>query len=46
MRASALVVCAFDGSQREVIGEVDLPICVGPHQFIIIFPSHGYSSCL
>ncbi|XP_050915718.1 uncharacterized protein LOC127130797 [Lathyrus oleraceus] len=37
MRTNALIVQDFDGSQRQVIGEVDLPICVGPHQFIITF---------
>lgn len=37
MRSSALIVRAFDGYQREVIGELDLPICVGPHQFTITF---------
>lgn len=28
MRANALIVRAFDGSRRHVIGKVDLPICV------------------
>ncbi|XP_050876821.1 uncharacterized protein LOC127080547 [Lathyrus oleraceus] len=37
MRTSALIVRAFDGSRRQVIGEVDFPICVGPHQFDITF---------
>lgn len=37
MRVSALILRAFDGSRREVIGEVDFPICVGPHQFTITF---------
>lgn len=37
MQASALIVRDFDGSRREVIGEVDFPICVGPHQFTITF---------
>lgn len=37
MRASELIVRAFDGSRRQVIGEVDLPICVGLHQFTITF---------
>lgn len=30
MRASVLIVRVFDGSRREVIGEVDSSICVGP----------------
>lgn len=37
MRASVLVVRAFDGSRRKVISEVDLPIYVGPYQFTIYF---------
>lgn len=31
MRTNALIVRAFDGFGRQVIGEVDLPICVGSH---------------
>ncbi|XP_050919511.1 uncharacterized protein LOC127137057 [Lathyrus oleraceus] len=31
MKPSALVVKAFDGSRRTVIGEVELPILIGPH---------------
>ncbi|XP_050897515.1 uncharacterized protein LOC127104371 [Lathyrus oleraceus] len=30
MRPSALIVKAFDGSKRTVIGEIDLPILIGP----------------
>lgn len=37
MKTSALIVLAFDGSRRLVIREVDMPICVGPHQFNITF---------
>ena len=37
MRAIALVVNDFDNSRRQVIGEVDIPIKVGPHLFTIIF---------
>ncbi|XP_050877108.1 uncharacterized protein LOC127080861 [Lathyrus oleraceus] len=37
MRTNTLIVRAFNGSRRQVIGEVDLPICVGPHQFSITF---------
>ncbi|XP_050909727.1 uncharacterized protein LOC127123560 [Lathyrus oleraceus] len=37
MRTSALIVRAFDGSRRQVVGEVDLSICVGQHQFSITF---------
>lgn len=37
MRASALVVRSFDGSRRQVIGEVDLAIRVGPYLVTITF---------
>lgn len=49
MRASALIVRDFDGSRREIIGEVDFPIFVGPQQFIITFQvmdTHPAYSCL
>ena len=42
MRPSGIFVKAFDGSRKSVIGEVDLPIHVGPHFFQINFPGHGY----
>lgn len=37
MKASMLVVRAFDGSKRMVIEEFDLPIMVGPYTFLITF---------
>ena len=37
MKASILVVKAFDNSKRMVIGEVDLLIVVRPHMFIFTF---------
>ncbi|XP_050895562.1 uncharacterized protein LOC127102203 [Lathyrus oleraceus] len=37
MRLSALIVKAFDGSKRTVIGEIDLPILIGPQTFRITF---------
>jgi hypothetical protein len=37
MRHSGVVVRAFDGSRRSVIGEVDLPMMIGPHVFQITF---------
>ena len=49
MRPSGISVKAFDGSHKSVIGEVDLPIHIGPHLFQItfqvmdIFPAY---SCL
>ncbi|XP_050878639.1 uncharacterized protein LOC127082445 [Lathyrus oleraceus] len=37
MKPSALVVKAFDDSRRTVVGEVELPIQIGPHVFPINF---------
>ena len=37
MRDSKVIVKAFDGSKKTVIGEVDLPITIGPHTFQITF---------
>jgi len=37
LRPSSMVVRAFDGSQREVIGEIELPIQVGPCTFQVVF---------
>lgn len=37
VRPSSMIVKAFDGSRKSVMGEVDLPILVGPHEFIITF---------
>lgn len=37
MKPSELVVREFDGSRRTVIGEVDLPIKIGPHKYFITF---------
>ncbi|XP_028214973.1 uncharacterized protein LOC114397038 [Glycine soja] len=31
LRPSSMVVCAFDGSHREVKGKIDLPVQIGPH---------------
>lgn len=48
MKASMLMVRAFDASKRMVIGEVDLPIMVGRNTFLITFqvidikPSHNF----
>jgi len=36
-RASAMVVRAFDGSRREVIGEIELLVQVGPCTFQVVF---------
>jgi hypothetical protein len=37
MRHSGVIVRAFDGSRRSVMGEVDLPMTIGPHVFQITF---------
>ncbi|RDY04086.1 hypothetical protein CR513_12232, partial [Mucuna pruriens] len=37
LRTSSVVVRAFDGSKREVMGEITLPIYVGPTMFNIVF---------
>jgi len=33
LRPSSMVLQAFDGSRRDVRGEIDLPIEIGPHTF-------------
>lgn len=37
MKASMLVVKAFDSSKRMVIREFNLPIMVGPYKFMVTF---------
>jgi len=37
MEPSAMIVRAFDGSKREVMGEIELPVQIGPCIFQIIF---------
>jgi len=37
LRPSSMVVRAFDGSRRNVKGEIDLPIQIGPHVCQITF---------
>ncbi|KAI5425081.1 hypothetical protein KIW84_031036 [Lathyrus oleraceus] len=49
MRQSGVVVKAFDGSCKTVIGELELPIKIGPSDFRIIFQVmdiHPSYSCL
>jgi hypothetical protein len=49
MRQSGVVVKAFDGSHKTVIGEVDLPIKIGPSDFQVTFQVmdiHPSYSCL
>lgn len=37
MKHSWVVVKAFNGSKRTIIGEVDLPIMIGPQVFQVTF---------
>ena len=37
MCPSGIIVKAFDGSRKSVIGEVDFPIHIGLHLFLITF---------
>ncbi|XP_050919544.1 uncharacterized protein LOC127137099 [Lathyrus oleraceus] len=37
MKSSELIVRAFDGTRRIVIGEVNLPMKIGPYTFLITF---------
>ena len=50
LRPSSIIVQAFDGSNRNVIGEIDLPIQVRPHLCQITFQvmdiNPGYSCLL
>lgn len=49
IRPNGIVVKAFDGTRRTVVGEVDLPIQIGPQVFKITFQVmdiHPAYSCL
>jgi len=37
LRPSTVSVRAFDGTRRSVMGDIDLPISVGPHEFVVTF---------
>ena len=37
LRLSSMVVRAFDGSHREVRGEIDLSVQIGPHTYRVMF---------
>jgi len=37
LKPSSMVVRAFDGSRREVMGEIDIPIQIGPHTYNAVF---------
>jgi len=42
LKPSSMVVWAFDESHREVRGEIDLPIQIGPHTSSCHFSNNGY----
>ena len=44
LRLSSMVVHAFDGSRREVRGEIDLPVQIGLSHLPSYIPSNGYQS--
>lgn len=49
IRSSGVIVKAFDDTRKIVIGEVDLPMTIGPHTFQITFQVmdiHSSYSCL
>ncbi|KAL5127907.1 hypothetical protein HKD37_14G040250 [Glycine soja] len=37
LKPSSMVVRAFDGTRREVMGEIDIPIQIGPHTCNVVF---------
>ena len=37
MRKTTMIIRAFDGTRREVDGEIDLPVDIGPYTFNITF---------
>ncbi|KAH1247175.1 hypothetical protein GmHk_06G017124 [Glycine max] len=37
LKPSSMVVCAFDGSPREVRGEIDQPVQISPHTYQVTF---------
>ncbi|KAH1213274.1 hypothetical protein GmHk_14G041263 [Glycine max] len=37
LKPSSMVVRAFDGTRREVMGEIDIPIQIGPHTCNVMF---------
>jgi len=48
LKPSSMVVQAFDGTRREVMGEIDIPIQIGPHTYNVVFqvmdinPTYSY----
>jgi len=48
LKPSSMVIRAFDGTRREVRGEIDLPVEIGPHtcqvtfQVMDINPTYNY----
>ena len=37
LKPSSMVVRAFDGTWREVMGEIDIPIQIGPYTCNVVF---------
>jgi len=37
LRPNTVSVRAFDGTRRSVVGDIDLPISVGPYEFVVTF---------
>ncbi|MDP1323884.1 retropepsin-like aspartic protease, partial [Klebsiella pneumoniae] len=37
LKPSSMVVRAFDGTRREVRGEIDLPVQIGPYTYQVTF---------
>ena len=37
LRLGSMVLRAFDGNRREVRGEIDLPVQIGPHSYQVTF---------
>ncbi|RDY06722.1 hypothetical protein CR513_09248, partial [Mucuna pruriens] len=50
VKSSAIIVRSFDGSKREVMGELKIPIHIGPFEFQISFQimdiKHAYNCLL
>ena len=44
LRPSSMIVRTFDGTHRNIIGDIDLPVQIGPHTFQITFLFFSISS--
>ncbi|KAE8648570.1 hypothetical protein Csa_008010, partial [Cucumis sativus] len=43
LRPSTMVVKAFDGARSEVIGDIDVPLKIGPSTFNVLFQLMDFS---